>query len=104
MHFYLNHCTLAVKVLLANEHQEELFSNPYHFHLFVFCISRCKKCTGLLRPHVVWFGESLEPDVLAKASAELQKCDLCLVVSEFPLEIKTGPVGKFDIIHNYAKK
>lgn len=43
-------------------------------------LPRCKKCTGLLRPHVVWFGESLEPDVLAKASAELQKCDLCLVI------------------------
>ncbi|XP_064466975.1 NAD-dependent protein deacylase-like [Ornithodoros turicata] len=43
-------------------------------------LPRCKKCSGLLRPHVVWFGESLEPDVLSKATAELDKCDLCLVI------------------------
>ncbi|XP_037283681.2 sirtuin 4 isoform X1 [Rhipicephalus microplus] len=43
-------------------------------------LPRCKKCTGLLRPHVVWFGESLEPDVLAKANVELERCDLCLVI------------------------
>ncbi|CAN7991913.1 unnamed protein product, partial [Ixodes hexagonus] len=44
-------------------------------------LPRCKKCAGLLRPHVVWFGESLEPDVLAQAEEELKRCDLCLVVS-----------------------
>lgn len=43
-------------------------------------LPRCKKCAGLLRPHVVWFGESLEPDVLAKADEELKRCDLCLVI------------------------
>lgn len=24
-------------------------------------------CSGLLRPHIVWFGESLEPSVIEKA-------------------------------------
>lgn len=45
-------------------------------------LPRCKKdsCKGLLRPHVVWFGESLDPVVLMKTEEILEKCDLCLVV------------------------
>uniref|UniRef100_A0A8B9I6D1 NAD-dependent protein deacylase sirtuin-5, mitochondrial n=1 Tax=Anser brachyrhynchus TaxID=132585 RepID=A0A8B9I6D1_9AVES len=37
-------------------------------------------CNGLLRPHVVWFGETLDPDVLTEVEKELDMCDLCLVV------------------------
>ncbi|OXB84523.1 UNVERIFIED_CONTAM: hypothetical protein H355_007999 [Colinus virginianus] len=37
-------------------------------------------CHGLLRPHVVWFGETLDADVLAEVEKELELCDLCLVV------------------------
>ncbi|CAL1547841.1 unnamed protein product [Lymnaea stagnalis] len=42
----------------------------------------CKQgsCRGLLRPHVVWFGEGLDPEVLSRAHHELSLCDLCLVV------------------------
>ncbi|XP_042893016.1 NAD-dependent protein deacylase sirtuin-5, mitochondrial-like [Penaeus japonicus] len=43
-------------------------------------LPRCKSCSGLLRPDVVWFGESLDPVVLAKTERELDSCDLCLVV------------------------
>ncbi|XP_033752357.1 NAD-dependent protein deacylase sirtuin-5, mitochondrial-like [Pecten maximus] len=45
-------------------------------------LPRCKKesCKGLLRPHVVWFGESLDPAVLESSHKELEECDLCLVV------------------------
>lgn len=45
-------------------------------------LPRCKKngCGGLLRPHVVWFGEALEEEVLEAAYKELDNCDLCLVV------------------------
>ncbi|XP_037089698.1 NAD-dependent protein deacylase sirtuin-5, mitochondrial-like [Pollicipes pollicipes] len=45
-------------------------------------LPRCQAagCGGLLRPHVVWFGESLDPDVLEQAHTELESCDLCLVV------------------------
>ncbi|XP_055949531.1 NAD-dependent protein deacylase sirtuin-5, mitochondrial-like [Argiope bruennichi] len=43
-------------------------------------LPRCVKCAGLLRPHVVWFGESLDPDVLMAAQQELDQCDLCLVI------------------------
>ena len=37
-------------------------------------------CGGLLRPDVVWFGESLDPNVLRAAYAAAERCDLMLVV------------------------
>ncbi|XP_006864142.1 PREDICTED: NAD-dependent protein deacylase sirtuin-5, mitochondrial isoform X2 [Chrysochloris asiatica] len=37
-------------------------------------------CGGLLRPHVVWFGENLDPAILDEVDRELTLCDLCLVV------------------------
>ncbi|CAI2730805.1 unnamed protein product [Schistosoma spindalis] len=49
-------------------------------------LPRCKNlinnniCGGLLRPHVVWFGENLEPHILSKADEIVQKADVCLVV------------------------
>ncbi|KAK8406789.1 hypothetical protein O3P69_007385 [Scylla paramamosain] len=43
-------------------------------------LPRCQKCSGLLRPNVVWFGEGLDNNVLQKAGDELDTCDLCLVV------------------------
>ena len=39
-----------------------------------------ENCRGLLRPHVVWFGEGLDENVLMKTDEELESCDLCLVV------------------------
>jgi len=45
-------------------------------------LPRCKQpgCGGLLRPHVVWFGEGLESHVLNQTRDELDACDLCIVV------------------------
>lgn len=43
-------------------------------------LPKCEKCGGLLRPHVVWFGEALESEVLQKTNQALAKCDLCLLV------------------------
>jgi len=40
----------------------------------------CPDCGGLLRPHVVWFGEPLDPEVLAQADAAIQEADLVLVI------------------------
>ncbi|XP_067857823.1 NAD-dependent protein deacylase sirtuin-5, mitochondrial isoform X2 [Heptranchias perlo] len=37
-------------------------------------------CNGLLRPHVVWFGETLDSDILMEVNKELEICDLCLLV------------------------
>lgn len=41
---------------------------------------RCPLSGSLLRPNVVWFGESLPAEPLARAAAAAQACDLMLVV------------------------
>jgi len=43
-------------------------------------LPRCASCGGLLRPDVVWFGESLDPQVLHEAFARAREADVCLVV------------------------
>uniref|UniRef100_A0A8C2U376 NAD-dependent protein deacylase sirtuin-5, mitochondrial n=1 Tax=Coturnix japonica TaxID=93934 RepID=A0A8C2U376_COTJA len=60
-------------------------------------------CHGLLRPHVVWFGEALDPDVLSEVEKELELCDLCLVVRMFVLlceaavsVVRGVPVAEFN--------
>jgi NAD-dependent deacetylase len=40
----------------------------------------CSECVGLLRPHIVWFGESLAPEDLEHSYAALQKCDILLII------------------------
>jgi len=40
----------------------------------------CSRCGALLRPDVVWFGESLDPALLAEAFEAASQSDLCLVV------------------------
>ena len=40
----------------------------------------CPECGALLRPDIVWFGEALDPVVLAAAFEEAREADLCLVV------------------------
>lgn len=43
-------------------------------------LPRCPECGSLLRPDVVWFGESLDPDVLGAAFSAARAADVCLVV------------------------
>lgn len=43
-------------------------------------LPRCERCAGLLRPHIVWFGESLFPDDLSRCAAVLSGCDVLLVI------------------------
>lgn len=43
-------------------------------------LPRCSTCNGMLRPDVVWFGETLEPEILSRAFQVAQDADLCLVV------------------------
>ncbi|MDQ1333782.1 MAG: NAD-dependent protein deacylase [Thermodesulfobacteriota bacterium] len=40
----------------------------------------CAACGGLLRPAVVWFGESLDPRILRQAIEAAQQCRIMLVV------------------------
>lgn len=50
---------------------------------FTVLLTRCSEsdCNGLLRPNVVFFGETLDSHLLTKVEKELEICDLCLVVS-----------------------
>jgi NAD-dependent deacetylase len=40
----------------------------------------CHDCRGLLRPHIVWFGESLADEDLRHSYAALRSCSLCLII------------------------
>jgi len=41
---------------------------------------KCTKCGALLRPHVVWFGESLDMELLSEAVKLCSEADLMLVI------------------------
>ena len=41
---------------------------------------RCKKCGGLVRPDIVWFGEMLPPDQLKGGEYAAEQSDICFVV------------------------
>ncbi len=43
-------------------------------------LPRCRQCRSLLRPHIVWFGEALSQEDLARCEAALRGCDVLLVV------------------------
>ena len=40
----------------------------------------CAHCPGLLRPHIVWFGESLAPEDLTRSYQALQDCEILLII------------------------
>jgi NAD-dependent deacetylase len=40
----------------------------------------CRLCHALLRPHIVWFGESLREEDLRRCDQAIQGCDLFLVI------------------------
>ena len=43
-------------------------------------LPRCQECGSLLRPHVVWFGENLDIEVLDAAESAIEACDLFVVI------------------------
>ena len=43
-------------------------------------LPRCSACGALARPDIVWFGESLDPDVIDAAAVAASNADVCLVV------------------------
>ncbi len=42
-------------------------------------LPRCADCGGLLRPDIVWFGESLDPFVIEAAVRAAEEAEVCLV-------------------------
>ena len=43
-------------------------------------LPHCDTCQGLLRPHIVWFGESLAQEDLDKSFQALRTCELLLII------------------------
>lgn len=43
-------------------------------------LPKCEACGGLLRPHVVWFGESLDEKILHTIYTRLQRAQVMLIV------------------------
>ena len=59
----------------------------------------CSDCNGMIRPDVVFFGESLKSDVLRSAFEEAQQCDFILAIgsslvvylaADIPVQAKRG--------------
>ena len=44
------------------------------------CAPKCNQCGSLMRPDVVWFGESLAPETLSAARAATFACDVFLSI------------------------
>jgi NAD-dependent deacetylase len=58
----------------ARENRQEIDASS------IDALPACEECGGLLRPDVVWFGESLDPGVIGRAFEWAQAADVCLVV------------------------
>src|SRR5262245_29705221 len=43
-------------------------------------LPKCRTCRGLLRPHIVWFGEALPTEELTRSAAALRNCNVLLVI------------------------
>jgi NAD-dependent deacetylase len=43
-------------------------------------LPHCHTCDGLLRPHIVWFGEALDEQVLANSFQAVESCDVMIIV------------------------
>ena len=40
----------------------------------------CPGCGGLLRPHIVWFGESLDQQDISRSQEAVQDCEVLLII------------------------
>ncbi len=58
-------------------------------------VPKCTKCDSMLRPSVVWFNETLDPNIVEKSYSRLQETDLLLIVGTSGL---VYPVANFPFI------
>jgi NAD-dependent deacetylase len=54
----------------------------------------CADCGAWLRPHVVWFGEMLDPEILAAAVAAVENCQVLLVIGTSGLVQPAASLGR----------
>jgi len=62
-------------------------------------LPKCEKCGGLLRPGVVFFGESLDPILLDKSIEFLKSCDFMMVVGTSSV---VQPAASFSMVAKEA--
>ncbi|MFW2331606.1 MAG: SIR2 family NAD-dependent protein deacylase, partial [Nitrospinota bacterium] len=55
---------------------------------------RCSFCAGMLRPDIVWFGESLDHNIMNSALGSLQKCNILLVVGSSSIVEPAASFGR----------
>jgi NAD-dependent deacetylase len=69
-------------------------------------LPRCPRCGAMLRPNVVWFGESLDGDILDEAMARSLDCDAFIVAgtsalvqpaASLPVMAKRGGAGVIEV-------
>jgi NAD-dependent deacetylase len=53
----------------------------------------CEACGGLLRPHVVWFGETLDANIVEKAYDAVEHCQVMLVIGTSALVQPAASMG-----------
>jgi len=53
----------------------------------------CDSCGALLRPNVVWFGESLDPRILDEAYAAVHSCQVMLIIGTSALVQPAASMG-----------
>lgn len=53
----------------------------------------CSSCGGMLRPHVMWFGEALDPAILERAFEAVQTCQIMLIVGTSALVQPAASMG-----------
>ena len=81
-------CTKCGEVFEDRKIYEEL--PPFHH------------CGGMLRPHIVWFGEYLNPEHLEIAQKALENCDIFIVIGTSGVVYPAA--GFVNIAKNYGKK
>lgn len=52
----------------------------YNLDVPINILPECSNCQGLIRPHIVWFGEALNPEYVRKSQKALETCDVMLVI------------------------
>ncbi len=71
----------------------------YNYDIPIKILPKCPECDDVLRPDVVWFGESLDYNDLQKSIEACIKCDLLIVigtsgvvqpVASFPFQAKSN--------------
>lgn len=56
------------------------FYNTHDFNFPQKQVPECKKCGGLIRPDIVWFGEMLPPGVFEDAEEAASNSDMCFII------------------------